>query len=212
MFKNYRLVTSFLGVIALLFSMQLFAQTIPRDDPEKMVDALSQILITTINERREELEADPESVKQFANEFVLPYVDTKKMARYVMGKFWRTSSVQQQKAFMDAFSNTLIRSYSKSLLKLQIEGVSVNPAKAVKPGRVTVSSVVTQTDGNKTDVVYRAYLNKNTQFWMLYDVSIEGISMLLNYRKAYGSDFSRKGIDAVISDMQKKNSVVNKDA
>ncbi|GKT12484.1 MAG: phospholipid transport system substrate-binding protein [Thiomicrorhabdus sp.] len=209
MLRNQKIITALLGGIVLLFSMQLFAETIPRDDPGKMVLVLSQVLVSTINERREELESHPASVKQFANEYVLPYLDTKKMARYVMGKYWRTASEQQQGDFVEVFSNTLIRSYSKSLLKLQIEDVVVRPAKETKPGRATIASVVTQSDGNRTDVVYRAYLNKKVNHWMLYDVAIEGISMLLNYRKAYGSDFSKKGIDAVIAEMQKKNLVLS---
>lgn len=81
----------------------------------------------------------------------------------------------------------------------------MKPALPDQPGRVTIASVVVQADGNKTDVVYRAYLNNKTQQWFLYDVAIEGISMLLNYRKAYGSEFSKKGIDDVIADMEAKN-------
>lgn len=208
---NHKILSAYIGVLLLLFSNFTLASDIPRDDPEKMVAALSNVLVTTINERRAELEASPKSVKAFANEFVLPYVDTKKMARYVMGRYWRTASDTQKVSFVNAFSNTLIRSYSKSLLKLHIELVDVRPAQPVKPGRVTVPSIVDQADGNRTDVVYRAYLNDKTKQWMLYDVSIEGISMLLNYRKAYASDFSKKGIDAVITEMEAKNVDFNGD-
>ncbi|MGM0542192.1 MAG: MlaC/ttg2D family ABC transporter substrate-binding protein, partial [Pseudomonadota bacterium] len=156
-----------------------------------------------------ELESSPEKVKAFANVYVLPYVDTAKMARYVMGKHWRTATDSQQSEFMAAFANTLIRSYSESLLKLNIESVKVINAQEEQPGRVTVPSTVVQSDGNQTDVIYRAYLNKKSKKWMLYDVSIEGISMLLNYRKAYDSEFSKLGIDAVIVDMKAKNSAFN---
>lgn len=200
------LTAAFFSVVTFLFSVQSFAVIIPQDDPAEMVDALSHELISAMNEQRAELESSPEKIKAFAGVYVLPYIDTAKMARYVMGKYWRTATESQQHAFMDAFSNTLIRSYSQSLLKLRIESVEVKAAQVEKPGRVTVASSVLQADGNRTDVVYRAYLNSKTQKWMLYDVAIEGISMLLNYRKAYGSDFSKKGIDAVISEMQAKNS------
>lgn len=181
------------------------AVDVPRDDPQKMVTVLSKLLIDTINLRREEFEENPESIKQFANSYVLPFIDTDKMARYVMGRYWREAKEEQKKAFVAAFADTLVRSYSKSLLKLRIDSVDVKSTQEEKPGRVTVPSIVVQADGNRTDVVYRAYLNKDTQHWQLYDVAIEGISMLLNYRKAYASDFSKKGIDAVIADMEEKN-------
>ncbi len=74
-----------------------------------------------------------------------------------------------------------------------------------RPGRASVSTEVTQADGNVSTVVYRAYLNKNDQKWFLYDVSIEGISMLLNYRKSFASEFQKKGIDEVIAGLNAKN-------
>ncbi len=199
----------FLTLLSFLWTSQSYAVSVPQTDPAEMVSALSTELIKAMNEQRVELESSPEKVKSFASIYVLPYVDTYKMARYVMGKHWRTATELQQNDFMAAFSNTLIRSYSQSLLKLNIESVSVKNAQEERPGRVTVPSVVIQSDGNQTDVIYRAYLNKESKKWMLYDVAIEGISMLLNYRKAYDSDFSKIGIDAVIVDMKVKNSAFN---
>ncbi len=201
--------TFFLTLLSFLWTSQSYAVSVPQTDPAEMVSALSTELIKAMNEQRVELESSPEKVKAFAAIYVLPYVDTYKMARYVMGKHWRTATELQQNDFMAAFSNTLIRSYSQSLLKLNIESVSVKNAQEERPGRVTVPSVVIQSDGNQTDVIYRAYLNKESKKWMLYDVAIEGISMLLNYRKAYDSDFSKIGIDAVIVDMKAKNSAFN---
>ncbi len=198
-----------LTLISCLWTVESYAVSVPQDDPADMVSVLSKELIKAMNEQRAELESSPEKVKAFAAIYVLPYIDTYKMARYVMGKHWRTATEPQQTEFMAAFSNTLIRSYSQSLLKLKIESVNVMNAQEEKPGRVTVPSVVVQSDGNQTDVIYRAYLNKKSKKWMLYDVSIEGISMLLNYRKAYDSDFSKIGIDAVIIDMKAKNSAFN---
>lgn len=199
----------FLMLLSCVWTVQSYAVPVPQNDPAEMVSVLSTELIKAMNEQRVELESSPEKVKVFAGIYVLPYVDTAKMARYVMGKHWRTATDIQQTEFMEAFSNTLIRSYSQSLLKLNVESVKVMNAQEEQPGRVTVPSVVVQSDGNKTDVIYRAYLNKKSKKWMLYDVSIEGISMLLNYRKAYDSEFSKIGIDAVIVDMKAKNSAFN---
>ncbi len=193
----------------LFFSTLVVAHEVPQDDPEKMVKAIYNNVISELNLKREKLENDPAEVKSFATKYVLPYIDTPKMARYVLGKHWRSASKDQKQAFVDAFTNTLIRSYSQSLLKLKIETVSVATARVEKPGRVTVPSSVTQSDGNKSDVTYRAYLNKKSKKWMLYDVSVEGVSMLLNYRKAYNSDIVKKGLDAVIAEMQTKNASFN---
>jgi phospholipid transport system substrate-binding protein len=127
------------------------------------------------------------------------------MARYVMGQYWKQASASQQKAFTEAFTNTLLRSYAKSILKLRVTKIVVSKMVETRPGRASVSTEVTQADGNVSTVVYRAYLNKNDQKWFLYDVSIEGISMLLNYRKSFASEFQKKGIDEVIAGLNAKN-------
>ena len=196
------------GIMLVLVSVA-HAQGVDQSDPEKMVEGLSNQVIYELNANRAVLEKEPTQVKLFANNFVLPYIDTEKMARYVMGRNWRTATEEQKQGFVDAFTNTLIRSYSQSLLKLNIESVKVAPAREEKPGRVTVASTVTQSDGNKSDVIYRIYFDKAGNKWMLYDVSVEGISMLLNYRKSYASEIGKKGLDAVISEMREKNQDYN---
>ncbi|GAB6069547.1 ABC transporter substrate-binding protein [Thiomicrorhabdus hydrogeniphila] len=199
------------AVFMSLFSSLTFASAlvIKQDDPKTMVLDLSNTVITQLNQNREALEGNPAKIKEFALAYVLPYIDTDKMARYVMGKHWRSANDQQQTQFVDAFTNTLIRSYSQSLLKLNIDSVDIKNAQEEKPGRATVASSVLQSDGNRSEVVYRLYLNKKTHKWMLYDISVEGISMLLSYRKAYDSDISKKGLNAVITEMQSKNAEFN---
>lgn len=181
------------------------AYAVSQSDPKKMVLELSNKVLKEIDLNRDQLESSSEKVKAFANELVLPYVDTPKMARYVMGGYWKKATKSQQKAFVEAFTNTLLQSYSKSLLKLKIKKIEVDSAIETHKGRVQVSTEVWQDDGNKTKVDYRVYLNKALNKWFLYDVSIEGISMLLNYRKTFASEFQKNGIDEVIALLNKKN-------
>ncbi|MDG6773574.1 ABC transporter substrate-binding protein [Thiomicrorhabdus sp. ZW0627] len=205
------LIQSIVG-LTLMFGLTAYSQAegaIPQDDPEIMISELSKTVVAALNEQRSQLEGHPAKIKEFANHYVLPYVDTEKMARYVMGRYWRTTSDEQKNAFVNEFTTTLMRSYSQSLLKLKINSVTVKPKVEEKPGRVTVSSEVEQADGNKTDVIYRAYLDKHTQKWLIYDVTVEGVSMLLNYRKTYDSEFGKNGVDAVIAAMKEKNKEFN---
>ncbi|AZR82289.1 MlaC/ttg2D family ABC transporter substrate-binding protein [Thiomicrospira sp. S5] len=192
-------------LLTLALESTAYAVDINQKDPEVMVKELSETVVSEVDKQRAELETDPQKVKVFANEYVLPYVDTPKMARYVMGQYWKQASASQQKAFTEAFTNTLLRSYAKSILKLRVTKIVVSKMVETRPGRASVSTEVTQADGNVSTVVYRAYLNKNDQKWFLYDVSIEGISMLLNYRKSFASEFQKKGIDEVIAGLNAKN-------
>ncbi|BBP43216.1 MlaC/ttg2D family ABC transporter substrate-binding protein [Thiosulfativibrio zosterae] len=194
-----------LMVLAMLMGLISQAYAINQSNPETMVKEVSEQLLKELELQRAELEGQPQKIKVFAEQFVLPYVDTPKMARYVMGRYWKIASEKQQQAFTEAFTQTLMRSYASSILKLKVTSVVVKPMIEEKEGRVQVPSEVTQADGNVTGIVYRAYLNAAENKWFLYDVSIEGISMLLNYRKSYGSELDKGGIDQVINDMQAKN-------
>lgn len=195
-------VTLFL-LLGLSFGQQAYA--IDQSDPKKMIEEVSNNLLIKVEKHREELEQQPSKVIPFAEAYILPYMDTARMARFVMGRFWRTASEQQQQDFVKGFTNTMIRSYAASLLALNITRVEVGNKIEERPGRVLVSSEVFQADGNVSTIVYRLFLNRKTQNWMIYDVSIEGISLLLSYRKSYGSELANKGIDQVVSEMQQRH-------
>lgn len=192
-----------------LSGQALAAQTtqIEQRDPVKLVDALSHVVISELNKQREALKQDPKKIRAFANQYVLPYVDTKKMARYVMGVYWRRATPAQQQAFINEFTETLLRAYANSMLNLKIDVVEITGSQpeGKRGDRVIVSTKVKQADGNVSRVQYRAYRDKKTHFWSLYDVVIEGVSMLLNYRKTYAVAFQQKGIDGVITEMRAKN-------
>lgn len=194
-----------IGLVVMALVTTNVMASVDQTDPKKMVQQLSDQILTEIDSRRVELEQEPSEIKRFANEFVLPYVDTYRMSRYVMGKYWKRASKSQQKAFVDAFTNTLMRSYSKSLLKLNITKTDITKVIEKKKGRVAITTSVTQSDGNESKVIYAAYLSKKKQKWFLYDVTIEGISLLVNYRKTFSSEFRQKGIDKAIDDMIVKN-------
>lgn len=204
MFKRKGLL--WIGVFLLGLAGNALAQ-INQSDPKEMVQELSQSVLKQIDAQREELSSDPAKVKVFADQYILPYVDTPKMARYVMGQYWRIATPKQQSEFVEAFKNTLLRSYSQSLIKLKVSKIKVTRVEEPREGRATVMTDVTQSDGNISSVIYRAYLNKHTHKWMLYDVTIEGISLLLNYRKIFASEFDSKGIDQVIESLKEKNKV-----
>jgi len=204
LFKGQRVIQQMV-LLLLLYSASTLAVNIPQDDPKRLVHELSQSLVDAIDANRQKFEENPSEIKRFADENVLPYIDTPKIARYVMAQFWKQASEEQQNAFVEAFTNTLLRSYSTSILKLKESRMVVLNAIETHKGRVSVATEVTQNDGNVTKVVYRLFLNGDDQKWYLYDVSIEGVSMLLNYRKSYASEFQKKGIDNVIAALQEKN-------
>jgi len=199
------LLSAFITVWLMLLQISVAQANVTQKDPKAMVQGLSDVIINTLNAKRAEFESSNEKVLAFADQYVLPYVDTEKMARYALGRYWRTATEAQQQAFTKAFTESLIRSYSQNFLKLNIEKVEVGDVREDKPGRVSIDSEVFQQGGQPVSVVYRAFQDQQTGKWMLYDVVIENVSMLLSYRTVYSSAVSSKGLDKVIAELQEKN-------
>lgn len=198
------LITLFL-VINLLWLSQAVSAEVRQDDPVVMVKDMARDILAELKVKQELFRQDPSLISAFADEFVLPYVDTARMARHAAGRQWKSASTQQQKDFVEAFSENLINSYSSTLLKLNIVDVKVVNVQDVKRGRKSITTEISQDNGKKATVIYRAFKDKKTQKWMLYDFSIEGISLLVNYRKVFSSEIDKKGFDVVIAELQEKN-------
>jgi len=188
-------------VMSIVFSYIAYAD-FSQKDPTDMVKELSDGVLNQLVIHRADFEAHPSKAVVFAEEYILPYVDTYKMSRYVMGRKWKQASKQQQTDFVDAFTKTILNSYASSLIKLQIEEIDIVKTTSKRKGRASVETEVTQSSGEKTKVVYRLFQNKKDKKWFIYDFAVEGISLLVNYRKSFSSEISKKGLDQVITDMQ----------
>ncbi len=196
-------IISLIGLVLMLGNVQ--ANAINQQDPQQMILGLSTTVLDEINSRRIELENNPGEVRAFAEQHVLPYIDTERMARYVVGRYWREASKDQQAAFVEQFTLTMMRSYSQSLLKLNISKIDVASALPDGEARVIVPTKVTQADGTTAEVSYRVFKEASSQSWLVYDVVVEGISLLVNFRQTYTTDIERNGMDQVIVAMKERN-------
>lgn len=200
------------GLLGLIFSSGFAsAQVIQlnQQDPHEMVIGLSTSVLDEIKARSDELMDNPSAIREFANQNILPYVDTTRMARYVVGRYWRTASERQQSEFVEQFTLTMMRSYSQSILKLNVRSIDV--AKPLPDGenRVIVSTKVTQEDGSTAEVTYRIFKEASSGKWLIYDVVVENISLLVNFRQSYATDIERRGFDEVIVAMKERNKSFN---
>lgn len=196
------LVVAVFAIWFLAFSVQA---KVTQDDPQKMIMELSEIVLEQINTRAEELATNPAEIKKFADQYVLPYVDTERMARYIVGRYWREATAEQQQEFIKQFTLTIMRSYSSGLLKLNIAKIEVDKALPDGDNRVIVPTRVFQVTGSKSEVTYRVFQEKQTGNWLVYDIVVEGISLLVNFRKTYADDIERLGLAGVIKTMQERN-------
>jgi len=188
-------------ILGLLLSLSAVAQT----DPGAFIDRLTHDLWKKLEHNRQLFKQDHRALKVFAEKEVLPHVAVEKMARYAMGRHWRSATPAQRERFVRAFQDMLLRSYANTLLHLQIQDLKVDRVVPGKRGRYQVEQTVRRADGTDARVVYRLYWDKKANAWKIYDVVAENVSLLLSYRKVFDSELQKKGIDRVIEEMEAKN-------
>ena len=181
--------------------LSVAAATIVEKDPVVQAKKVADQLIGRIDQERKQLESDTNRVNQMANELVFPYVDVTKMARFVMGASWRSATPEQQQSFVDLFKKILLNSYARSFLKLQIDRVDFGASRAGSSGKdVEIPATVVEKSGNSVPVVFRLF--PAGESWKIYDIEIQGVSLLLNYRSVYANDIDQKGLPAVLEQMR----------
>lgn len=189
---------------ALLFSsvwLSVSAASIVEKDPVLQTKKVSEQLISRIDQERKQLESDSERINQLANELVFPYVDVTKMARFVMGASWRSATPEQQQTFVELFKKILLNSYARSFIKFQIDRVDFASSRAGASGKdVEIPATVVEKSGNAVAVIFRLF--PAGESWKIYDVEIQGVSLLLNYRSVYANDIDQKGLPAVLEQMR----------
>jgi phospholipid transport system substrate-binding protein len=178
--------------------------------PAEVIQEVSTLMLEAINGRRDELEGDSQELRRIVDEILLPRFDLRYSGGLVMGKYWRKANDEQRDRFILALYHSLVRTYSSSLLDYRGDELDVLPVKDdLSEGKVVVETRVTLESGVITPVNYRMRRGKDGA-WKAYDVIIEGISYVTNYRKQYSSEFRAKGIDAVIDELEAKDTMGEK--
>ncbi|WP_440996869.1 MlaC/ttg2D family ABC transporter substrate-binding protein [Arhodomonas sp. SL1] len=173
--------------------------------PEELVRETTREVRAVLEAHREEIADDPSLVYEYVADLVLPKFDFELMSRFVLGRHWKDASEAQRERFVREFRGLLIRTYGTSLSEYSGEEVDFPPMKSdPERGRVTVPTEVIQPDGPEIPVNYSLFRNDAGQ-WRVFDVTIEGVSLIQNYRSSFGSEVRQKGLDALIERLAKRN-------
>jgi phospholipid transport system substrate-binding protein len=193
-----------LGGCMLLLALPTLAATEPADDPRELVMATTDRILGKIREQRVALDANPRLVDQFIIDIVLPHFDFVAMSRSVLGKHWRRATAEQQQTFVNEFKNLLVRTYATALLEYTEERIEFAPLNAVAGDReVTVQTEIEQPGGLGIPIDYR--MERQDQGWKVFDVTIDGLSLVGNYRNTFSNEIRQIGLDGLIDNLRQRN-------
>lgn len=167
------------------------------DSPNKLVEDAIAELADALDGRKDELATDREALHELIDGMLLPRFDRTYAARLVLGQHWRTANAEQRERFIDAFYNAMLRKYADGVLEFEQDKIEVLPFRGdATKQRTMVRTIVTLNDGSKVPVNYGLVMRDSG--WLIFDVTIEGISYIRNYRAELDSEIRGTSLDAVI--------------
>jgi phospholipid transport system substrate-binding protein len=174
--------------------------------PQQLVENSAKKMLAELDANRAMYKADPKKLDALVGNVLLPNFDTEYSARLVLGQSWRTATPEQRKRFVDAFYHSLLRNYGAALVDFTGDRFIVLPYKG-DPGdtTATVRTEVKRSSGDKVPVNFS--LRKTPEGWKAWDVVIEGISYVKSFRTDFASEIQQKGLDDVITRLEKEGRV-----
>ena len=170
-----------------------------------LVEQVTSSIIEELTSRGDELQSNPQAVFDLVDRLVLPHFDFDRMSRRVLGKRWKSATPEQRSRFVLAFRTLLVRTYAMVLNEYRGQTLTyLDPVPRKKDGEIVVPVTIELTGSQSARVAY-ALQGKGTD-WKVFDVAVDGVSLVKNYRSSFRSEIARHGIEGLIARLEAKNS------
>jgi phospholipid transport system substrate-binding protein len=186
--------------MGLLASPSLWAAQSPQD----LVQQTAEQMLNKLRTERQVIEQHPGRIYELVNEIVLPHFDFERMSSWVLGKYWRTATPAQRDRFTQEFRTLLVRTYAKSLSEYTDNKITYLPMRgSPQQSEVKVRTEVEQPGGFPIPIDYDLY--RKGDDWKVYDVTIDGVSLVTNYRTTFANQIREDGLDKLIATLADRN-------
>lgn len=173
--------------------------------PRELVMHTSEDVLQTLRREKAGYEAHPERVYELVDKLVVPHFDFARMARWVLGKHWRAATAEQRQRFTEEFRNLLVRTYSAALLDYTDQRIEYDPLRVSPSDRkvAVVRTRVQRPGAPEVPIDYTMY--RSARDWKVFDVSVDGISLVTTYRTSFGQEVRQHGIEGLIASLEARN-------
>jgi phospholipid transport system substrate-binding protein len=172
--------------------------------PDALIKNTVQEVIAVIKQDKGIQAGDQKKIIALVDAKVLPHFDFARMTQLAVGKYWRTATPEQKQALVTEFRNMLVRTYTKVFTVYRDQTVDVKPFRmAADDTEVTVKTIINKPGSQPVPVDYE--MKKAADGWKVFDISIEGVSMVMSYRGTFASQIDESGIDGLIKTLSDKN-------
>lgn len=180
-------------------AMVASAPAMAAEKPDQFIRASSQQILNALKKD------DQKSARAEVEALAIPKFDFRRMTALAVGRAWKTATPAQQTQLQDEFKELLVRTYSSTMFRFRNSNVDVlsNPQVSVDGREATVSSEVTTSDNKKVKIDY--VLVRQNNDWKIFNVMVEGASLVTVYRTNFNEVVQRRGVDGLIRSLKEKN-------
>ena len=191
----------FIGLSLLCFASASFAV----EAPDELVKRTAEDVLTIIKADRDIQAGNQKKLFTLTEEKILPNFNFDKVSRLVLGKNWTKATPDQKTAFQSEFKSLLLRTYATALSKYKNQTIEYAPLR-MADGATTASvkTSIVQSGGQPIAVNYTLEKQADAT-WKVYDIVIEGVSLVTNYRGQFAQEIRQNGLDSLIKKLANKN-------
>jgi len=187
--------------IALVVVAGVATATVP---PDQLLRTTSEEVLAIVRSDPAFASGDSAKLGQLVEEKVLGHFDFSRMTRLAVGKDWRQADSTQQEALTNEFRTLLVRTYSVALAQVRDHEITYLPLKAPADApEVVVQTKVAQDSGKPIRMDYRMIADGDE--WKVYDIMVDGVSLVVNYRSQFNATVASSGIDGLVQLLRDKN-------
>lgn len=204
------LLKTFILTLSLFSALSATAQATTMSATE-FVQSTSQQILDRIALDRSKIDAQPTHIYSLIDELLLPHIDFQRMSRSVLGKYWLTATEKQREQFVSEFRVLLVRTYSTALLEYRDQAINYLPVRAEPEATdVTVRTEIRRSNGPAIPISYDLYSTDG--HWLVYDVSIDRVSLVTNYRSSFSTQIRRGGLENLLQQLHERNAIPKKES
>jgi len=199
----YKVIASALGLFALL---GVAAQAADKEgNPQEVVRVTADRVLADVTANKTALDKDPSGIYRLVEGTVVPRFDFAAMSQAALGRYWRRATPDQQAQVTHEFKELLVRTYAVALLNYSGQQIDYLPVRlqggdddVMIPTRIDPG-----TGAPPVPINYR--MHRVDGQWLVYDVVIDGVSLVTNYRSTFASTVKRRGIEGLIQQLAERN-------
>lgn len=196
-----QVISRFLLILCLVFG----AHTVRAEgDAQQIVQGTTSEVMARVRADKDVLRAEPARMYALVSEMIFPHFDFGIMSQFVLGAAWKGTPPEKQAAFVEQFRRLLVRTYATALLEYSDQRVEYPPTPpANNPQTATVRQNIVQAVGKVLPIVYR--LHNKTGEWKVFDVEVDGISLVKTFKSSFAQTLSEGGVDKLLENLAAKN-------